>query len=452
MDNNTQTQSSALKMVVGLDIGTTKILMVAGFIHSDGKVDVCGYGKSQSTGVENGRVFRPGRTIEDIKVALNQLVASIDEPVSEVYVGVAGRHIKSVGCTNSSLRPDGLNNMVTEEEVENMLSQLRKMNVKGAEVITVIPQYYEVEGKNLADPVGTLCQRLVGYYQVVTGDVEEVKRITFSVTGAGLQTKGLMLEPIASGDVCLSDQEKMNGVALIDIGGGTSDLVIYHQGGPVYVKVIPVGSQAITTDIENIPIPVEQAEYLKVNHGNCLPEMANPNNFITIPDSSGFGQSLKINERDLATVINARVAEDILKPIKRAIDESGYANSVKTVVLTGGGSQLKNLPNLTEFILQRRTRIGHPIYGLTNTIDNALKSPACSTALGLLRLGCLSEPGAMQDDFVSEEEEHPNPKSGNKKKDKESKEKKRGRTTSFFDTVVDWFGQFIVLPNKDGIN
>ena len=112
--------------------------------------------------------------------------------------------------------------------------------------------------------------------------------------------------------VCLSEQEKMNGVALIDIGGGTSDLVIYHKGSPVYVKVIPVGSQAITTDIENIPIPVEQAEYLKINHGNCLPEMANPNNYITIPDSSGFGQSLKISERDLATVINARVAEDIL--------------------------------------------------------------------------------------------------------------------------------------------
>lgn len=448
MDNNIHSQSTPLKMVVGLDIGTTKILMVAGFIHSDGKVDVCGYGKSQSTGVENGRVFRPGRTIEDIKVALNQLASSIDEPISEVYVGVAGRHIKSVACTNSSLRPDGLNNMVTEEEVENMLSQLRQMKMKDAEVITVIPQYYEVEGKHLPDPVGTLCQHLVGYYQVVTGDVEEVKRITFSVTGAGLHTKGLMLEPIASGDVCLSDQEKMNGVALIDIGGGTSDLVIYHKGAPVYVKVIPIGSQAITTDIENIPIPVEQAEYLKVNHGNCLPEMANPNNYITIPDSSGFGQSLKINERDLATVINARVAEDILKPIKRAIDESGYANSVKTIVLTGGGSQLKNLTNLTEFILQRRTRVGYPIYGLTSTIDNALKSPTCSTALGLLRLGCLSEPESMQQEIEQEEKETPSRKSSSKNKEKA--QKKEG--PSLIDKLTDWFGNIISMPNKEGIN
>ncbi len=448
MDNNIQSQSSALKLVVGLDIGTTKILMVAGFIHSDGKVDVCGYGKSQSTGVENGRVFRPGRTIEDIKVALNQLVSSIDEPVSEVYVGVAGRHIKSVGCTNSSLRPDGLNKMVTEEEVENMLSQLRQMNVKNAEVITVIPQYYEVEGKHLPDPVGTLCQHLIGYYQVVTGDVEEVKRITFSVTGAGLQTKQLMLEPIASGDVCLSEQEKMNGVALIDIGGGTSDLVIYHKGSPVYVKVIPVGSQAITTDIENIPIPVEQAEYLKINHGNCLPEMANPNNYITIPDSSGFGQSLKISERDLATVINARVAEDILKPIKRAIDDSGYANSVRTVVLTGGGSQLKNLPSLTEFILQRRTRVGYPIYGLASTIDNSLKSPSCSTALGLLRLGCLSDPTAVQEDFEPEETEDPR-----QKPDKKVKKEKNGKQdSSFFEEVTNFFKRFIAMPTRDGIN
>ena len=444
MDNNIQSQSSSLKLIVGLDIGTTKILMVAGFMHSDGKVDVCGYGKSQSTGVENGRVFRPGRTIEDIKVALNQLVSSVDEPISEVYVGVAGRHIKSVGCTNSSLRPDGLNKMVTEEEVENMLCQLQQMNVKGAEVITVIPQYYEVEGKHLPDPVGTLCQHLIGYYQVVTGDVEEVKRITFSVSGAGLETKRLMLEPIASGEVCLSDQEKMNGVALIDIGGGTSDLVIYHKGSPVYVKVIPVGSQAITTDIENIPIPVEQAEYLKVNHGNCLPEMANPNNYITIPDSSGFGQSLKINERDLATVIHARVAEDILKPIKRAIDDSGYASSVKSVVLTGGGSQLKNLANLTEFILQRRTRIGYPTYGLANTIDNSLKSPVCSTALGLLRLGCIFEPESMQVEVTETEAE---PKNNNRKKDK-----KKGKEGSFIERVTDWFSQFITMPNKNGVN
>lgn len=451
MDNNIQSQSSPLKMVVGLDIGTTKILMVAGFMHSDGKIDVCGYGRSQSTGVENGRVFRPGSTIQDIKVALNQLASSIDEPISEVYVGVAGRHIKSMGCTNSSLRPDGLNKMVTEEEVENMLSQLRLMNVKGAEVITVIPQYYEVEGKHLPDPVGTLCQHLVGYYQVVTGDVEEVRRITFSVTGAGLETKRLMLEPIASGDVCLTEQEKMNGVALIDIGGGTSDLVIYNQGFPVCVKVIPVGSQAITTDIENIPIPIEQAEYLKVNHGNCLPEMANPNNYITIPDSSGFGQSLKINERDLATVINARVAEDILKPIKRAIDESGYANSVKTVVLTGGGSQLKNLTNLTEFILQRRTRIGYPIYGLSSTIDNALKAPSCSTALGLLRLGCLSEPEAMQQQEPEpEEKEIPTRKASANKKGNDKAKKRDG--SSFIDKVTDWFGSFISMPNKDGVN
>lgn len=448
MDNNTQSQSSPLKMVVSLDIGTTKILMVAGFIHSDGTVDVCGYGRSQSNGVENGRVFRPGSTIADIKAAFNQLLSGIDEPVSEVYVGVAGRHIKSTGCNNSFLRTDGLNKMVSEEEVEELLNKVKQINVKGAEVITVIPQYYEVEDKRLTNPVGTLCQRLTGYYQVVTGDVEEVRRITFSVTEAGLQTKQLMLEPIASGDVCLSPHEKKNGVALIDIGGGTSDLVIYHQGYPVFVKVIPVGSQAITNDIENIPIPIEQAEYLKVNHGNCLPEMANANNYITIPDSSGFGQSLKINERDLANVIHARVSEDILKPIKRAIDESGYANSVKTIVLTGGGSQLKHLTELAEFVFQRRARIGYPIYGLSNTIDNVLKAPSCATALGLLRLGCLSEPYAMQAEEEVEDivEEDNNKKSENKGK---GKKKDNGK---FVDKLTDWLGQFISMPGRDGVN
>lgn len=444
MAKNIQTSDKTPKMVVGLDIGTTKILMVMGYMGEDGEINVCSYGKGPSTGVEYGLVFNLQKTIDEIGIALKQLAASIDEPISEVYVGVAGRHIKSIACTSSVTRPNGLDNMVRPEEVEKMLQDMKSMKVKGSEVITVIPQYYDVDERSTTCPAGTLCQKLTGHYQLVTGDVEDVKRIIFSVEGAELEAKKLILEPIASGEVCLTEEEKKNGVALIDIGGGTTDLVIFHEGVPVSIKVIPVGGQVITSDINSLGITSEQAEFLKINHGNCLPEATNANNFITIPDGSGYGMPLKISEQNLAQVIHARVSEDILKPVKRAIDESGYANVVRNVVITGGGACLQNMNQLAEFILNRHTRIGYPLVKVSKTIDSALKNTSCSTALGLLRLGCLSEGSSALQEPTEDVKI---------RKDKGNNNKGEGpkvgeRISDFIDSVTTWFGNMISMPGE----
>ncbi|MCQ2279495.1 MAG: cell division protein FtsA [Bacteroidales bacterium] len=443
MAKNNQTQDRSPKMIVALDIGTTKILMAMGYMREDGKIEVCGYGSSVSTGVRYGFVFNPRDTINNIKTALEQLMNTVSEPVKEVYVGVAGRHIRSVASTNSITRPAGLDRMVEDEEIENMQRQMEGMTMRNSEIIAVIPQYYEVDGTITNRASGTLCQKLVGHYQLVTGDTDEVKRIVLSVNGAELVTKKLILEPIASGMVCLSDQEKKNGVALIDIGGGTTDLVIFYEGVPVYVKVIPVGGKAITEDISKLNLTFEQAEELKIRHGNCVPN-PNSNNFITIPDYTGFGQGMKINETNLSQVINARVGEDILKPVQEAIAESGYANVVNNIVITGGGSQLKNIHSLAEFIIHRPCRIGYPIFGISSTIDSALKSPVSSTALGLLQLGCMAEKGSFVESAPVEEPNEPvkePKKSGVKLPDV-------GR---FFDSVTDWFGKFITNTGE-GIN
>lgn len=379
------------KMVVGLDIGTTKIMMVMGYLREDGKVEVCGYGKAPSIGVEFGRVVNVQDTIDGILAAKEMLQQQMDEPISEVYVGVAGRHVKSMSCINSIIRSNGLEELVSKEEIDGMTKQMQQYSVSGCDVIAVIPQNYEVDGHATLRPVGMFGQKVVGYYQLITGDQNEVRKINFSAKGADLSIKSLMLEPVASAFACLTEEEKKQGVALVDIGGGTTDLIIFDSGVPLYIKVIPIGGQIVTRDIQALGLSYEQAETLKIKHGTCFVNNADKNNFITIPDSTGYGNSVRINEYTLAQVINARVARDILEPVKKEIEASGYASKVNRIVLTGGGSMMRDIQNLSEYIIQRKTRIGLPVCGLNNSGDSLLKEPICSTALGLLKVGCITE-------------------------------------------------------------
>ena len=378
-------------MVVGLDIGTTKILMVMGLLREDGKIEVCGHGKVPSNGVEFGQVFNVQETINSILAAKQELLNMVNEPISGVYVGVAGRHIHSMNCTNSLTRPNGLDTMVSKEEIDKMMAQMESYSVDSGDIITVIPQCYEVDGLPTLKPVGTLCQKVLGQYQLIVGNTLEVKKIRKSADGAGLDVRDLILEPMASGAVCLTEEEKRQGVALVDIGGGTSDLILYESGVPIYIKVIPVGGKLVTRDIQSLNLSFEQAEALKINHGTCLVEKANRNNVFTIADTAGYGSPTSINEYTLANVIGSRVKQDILEAVKREIDASGYGSRIKNVVLTGGGAMIRDIKQLSEFVLQRRTRIGFPINGFATSPDPELKNPMCATALGLLKMGCLAE-------------------------------------------------------------
>ena len=195
-------------MVVGLDIGTTKILMVMGLLREDGKIEVCGHGKVPSNGVEFGQVFNVQETINSILAATQELLNMVNEPISGVYVGVAGRHIHSMNCTNSLTRPNGLDTMVSKEEIDKMMAQMESYSVDSGDIITVIPQFYEVDGLPTLKPVGTLCQKVLGQYQLIVGNTLEVKKIRKSADGAGLDVRDLILEPMASGAVCLTEEEK----------------------------------------------------------------------------------------------------------------------------------------------------------------------------------------------------------------------------------------------------
>ena len=378
------------KMVVGLDIGTTKIVMAMGYLCDDGKVEVCGFGKAPSTGVQFGLVLNLQDTIDGITAAKQQAEDATGHPIDDVFVGIAGRHIKSVSCNHSVTRINGHDNIIRKEEIDKMNSEMENYVVNSGKVIAVIPQNFKIDDTETLRPVGMVGQNITATYQLITGDDFEIKKIVKSVQDSGLTMSKLLLEPLASSISCLTEEEKKNGVALIDIGGGTTDLIIYRSGVPVYIRVIPVGGQVITKDIQALGMTYEEAEQIKVEHGSCVPDNADRNHFITLKNSVYFGQNVKINERDLAQAINARVKRDILEPVKAEIERSGYQNDIMRVVITGGGARLKDIKSLAEFVFQRVTRIGIPGIGFTQTLEPALKDPIYSTALGLLAYGCRS--------------------------------------------------------------
>ena len=379
------------KTIVGLDIGTTKIVVTIGYLCDDGKVELCGYGKAPSTGVQYGLVLNLQDTIDGITAAKTQAEEQTGLPVNDVYVGIAGRHIKSISCTHTITRPNGHDVIIREDEIAKMTADMENYVVNNGKVIAVIPQSYLVDGTDTLRPVGMVGQNITATYQLIIGDDLEIKKIIKSVKDAGLNMSRLLLEPLASSISCLTEEEKREGVALIDIGGGTTDLIIYRAGVPVYIRVIPVGGQVITKDIQSLGMTYEEAENIKIQHGSCTPEDADVNHFINLNNSAYFGQNVKINARDLALVINARVKRDILEVVKAEIEKSGYLNNLMRVVITGGGARLTGIKSLAEFIFQKRVRIGIPGMGFTTTLDATLKDPIYSTSLGLLAYGCKKE-------------------------------------------------------------
>ena len=381
------------QIVVGLDIGTTKIATIIGFQNNEGKIDVLGYGKGDSTGVQHGLIFNINKTVDGINVAKNTAINRSNQDFDSVYAGVAGRHINSMEFKHVVTRRNGKEEVIRQEEIDKMVEDLENISVRpGEKIITVIPQRFVIDSiRETTDPVGELGELVVGYFQIITGNDFEIKKIIRCINACDLLVHDIILEPIASAMVCLTHEEKQQGVVLVDIGGGTTDVVIYVDGNPVFTKVIPIGGAIITKDVANVcQIPEDLAEKLKVSYGTCVIEKSNKNNFITIPQ---FHESApkQISEPFLAEIIYSRVQMDILTQIQKAITESGYEKRIRAgVVLTGGGAALRHLKELCQYTLQRNTRIGIPDIGFVNSIPSELKNPMFATSLGLLKYGIQS--------------------------------------------------------------
>ncbi|MCL2168011.1 MAG: cell division protein FtsA [Lentimicrobiaceae bacterium] len=377
-------------IIVGLDIGTTKIAIIIGFQNNEGKIDVLGYGKGDSTGVQHGLIYNITKTVDGINVAKNTAMSRSNQDFNSVYAGVAGRHINSMDFKHVITRRNGKEEVIRQEEIDKMVEDLENISVSpGEKIITVIPQRFIIDSKReTSEPVGELGELIIGYFQIITGNDFEITKIIRCINDCDLHVNDIILEPIASSLVCLTQEEKQQGVVLVDIGGGTTDIIIYVDGNPVFTKVIPIGGNVITKDIASVcQIPEDLAEKLKIGYGTCVIEKSNKNNFITIPQ---FHESApkQISEPFLAEIIYSRVQMDILNQIQKAITESGYEKRIHAgLVLTGGGASLKHLKELCQYTLQRSARIGIPDIGFVNSIPSELKQPMFATSLGLLKHG-----------------------------------------------------------------
>lgn len=431
------------EIIVGLDIGTTKIATVIGSRNHEGKIDVHGYGKGESTGVQHGLIFNINKTVDGINISKNTAQNRFNQDFDTVFVGVAGRHIKSLEYKHTITRINGKEEIIRQEEIDNMIRDLKSISVNpGEQIISVIPQRFIIDRfRETVDPVGELGELIDGYFQIITGNEAEIKKIVRCVNEAELDVETIILEPIASGLACLSQEEKKHGVVLIDIGGGTTDMAIFLDGQPVFTRVIPVGGNIITKDIATVcRIPEELAEKLKITYGTCVVEKSNSNNFITIPQLHGM-KPIQISETSLAQIINARVQEDILNEVKSAIQNSGYASRIgHGVVLTGGGATLKHLKELCQFTLHLPVRIGIPEVGFVSNIPSELKHPIYSTSLGLLKYGIEGLNGQNPEKIHEEKQiSDKNRKNGTV----ETKKNKTKRVDDVFNAISDFLNNIL---------
>ncbi len=373
---------------VGLDIGTTKIVAIIGRENEYGKIEVLGIGRSRSLGVHRGVVNNITQTIQSIQQAVEEAEANSGLKIGSVTVGIAGQHIRSLQHSDYITRPDS-EEVIGEGDLETLCDQVYKLvMLPGEEIIHVLPQEYKVDGQaEIKQPIGMYGGRLEANFHVVVGQVSSIKNIGRCIKSAGLDLDNITLEPLASANAVLSQEEKEAGVALIDIGGGTTDLAIFKDGIIRHTAVIPFGGNVITEDIkEGCSIIEKQAELLKIKFGSAWPGENKDNEIVSIPGLRGR-EPKEITLKNLSKIIHARVVE-IVEQVYLEIKNYGHEEQKKKliagIVLTGGGSQLKHLKQLVEYITGMDTRIGYPNEHLAGDSDAEIASPTYATAVGLL--------------------------------------------------------------------
>lgn len=401
--------------IVGLDIGTTKIACFIGERAENGKIRIVGFGKTESVGVERGIVRNIRSTSESIRRAVADASEMAKYDVTEVYVGIAGQHIKSRTNRGSVMIPDN-HRQIEQEDVDRLIEdQYRIMLEPGEEIIHVFPQKFTVDNDDLApdiNPVGVAGKCLMADFHIVTGNTANLENIRDAVKDAGFRIKNVVLEPIASAYAVLDDRDKDAGVALVDIGGGTTDIAIFQEGIIRHTSVLPLAGNVITNDIrENCKILKHQAESLKTKFGSCLPTNVNQDDIIAIPGIRNQAPR-EISVKTLAGIIKARM-QVILEQVSYEIQLSGFERQlIAGVVLTGGGARMKDIKELSEFIIGIDTRLGMPDEHLDKqgsvTFED-FSHPMYATGIGLVIYGILEHEQFAQEEKTEEPTPEPEP-------------------------------------------
>lgn len=377
-------------IIVGLDIGTTKIAVIAGRKNEFGKLEILGFGRANSNGVKHGQVLNIDETIKAIRQALDACYSSNPSLViNEVYVGIAGHHIKSLQTRGDIVRQD-TENEISQKEIDQLIADQYKTYIPaGDQIIDVIPQEFTVDNfQNIQDPIGYSGVKVGANFHIITGDKNAIRNIKRSVEKSALETKDLVLQPLASASAVMAQEDMEAGVAIVDIGGGTTDLAIFYEGILKHTAVIPFAGENITNDIKTgLGVLKTQAEQMKVQFGSALANEAKANAYITIPGLRGMPPK-EISVKNLAHIIQARMSE-ILDFVTYHLKQVGLDNKMLNggIILTGGGSQLKHLIQLTEYVTGLNARIGLPNEHLAPNHIDELAKPTYATCLGLILKG-----------------------------------------------------------------
>ncbi len=388
-------------IIVGLDIGTTKIACIVGRRNEYGKIEILGFGKAPSIGVSRGVVANIEKTVQSIRSAVDEASLKSTVNIDHVFVGIAGQHIKSHQHRGSLVR-NTLDNEVDQHDIDMLIEDMHKLVMQpGEEIIHVIPQEYIVDKEQgIKDPIGMSGISLEANFHIITGQITAAKNINKCVVKSGMTVEDLVLEPLASAEAVLTEEEKEAGIALVDIGGGTTDVAIFQDGIIRHTAVIPLGGNIITEDIkEGCSIIKNQAEALKVKFGSALASENREEEIVSIPGLRGRPPK-EITLKNLANIIQARI-EEIVEHVFYEIKNSGYEKKlIAGIVLTGGGAQLKHIAQIFEFLTGLDTRIGYPNEHLANNVPEELSSPQYATGIGLVIKGLQ---GAEQMKSISDE-------------------------------------------------
>lgn len=372
------------RIVVGLDIGTTKVCAVVASIDEQDRIHILGVGKAPSEGLNRGVVVNIDKTVQAIKTAVEQAQLASGIEVNSVNVGIAGDHIRSIR-SKGVITINNKDKEITVQDVERLLEDCQRIMLPpDQQILHVIPQEFVVDGQDgISDPVGMSGIRMEAEVHIITGLVSAAKNLYRCVERAGFEVADIILEPLASSYAVLDDEEKEAGVVLVDIGGGTTDLAVFQDNTIRHTAVIAIAGKKVTDDIRvGLSVLDDQAEKLKQQHGECFVDMIEEDESITIPGIAGRPPK-EITKSILAKIIQARM-EEILEIIAIEVKRSGYADSLSAgIVLSGGGSLIKNICPLANEVLGIDAKIGKPL-GLSGGLIEEVNSPMYATSVGLV--------------------------------------------------------------------
>ncbi|MFO8236450.1 MAG: cell division protein FtsA [Bacteroidales bacterium] len=375
-------------LVAAIDIGTTKVVAIVGRKTENGRIEILGISKTPSSGIKRGVVQNIDETVNAIKRTVEQVQNDAETVFADVYVGIAGQHIKTIR-NRGYINRDSSEDEITKKDIENLIKEMYNISIDvGEEIIHVLPQNFIVDNETgIKNPVGMLGRRVEANFHIVIGQITSARNIGKCINKAGLKLNELILEPLASSAAVLTADEKEAGVALVDIGGGTTDVAVYYDDIIRHTAVIPFGGDVITKDIkEGCSILQRQAESLKTQYGSSLGDMAREDEVVSIPGISGR-EPKEISLKSLAYIIQSRV-EEILNAVLYEIENSGYYERLSAgIVITGGGALLKDLPQLVRFITGMDVRVGKPDIMLASESNPAVNDPMFATSVGLIIKG-----------------------------------------------------------------